>query len=323
MNTVRSFVKAFGSISASSLFVVIFGTAAFGQAGRTFVSGGGVDTNPCSLTLPCRTFAQAISQTAQGGEVVVQNSAGYGPFTISHSVAITAPNGVYAGITQASNFGDGIDINAGPSDVVTLKGLTIIGPGGSVSQGLGVSFASGAVLHVEGCEVRGFSDDIQIEAANSQSFIKDTVVKDAGLDGIILFAVNAGTMSGSMDHVTANDNGQDGVAVATDLAGTGAIVKAAIRNSTISGNQNGVAADQETSGNSCEIDIESCLIANNGQALSSVGGAGATVSISNCVISGNLSDFNIENGAAILSRGNNTFRDGSGGAGSLTVLTAR
>jgi hypothetical protein len=322
MSTLRSFVKAFGSVSASFLFVAIFGATAFGQAGRTFVSGTGVDTNPCSLALPCRTFARAISQTAQGGEVVVQDSAGYGPFTISHSITITAPNGIYAGITQSNNLNDGIDIAAGPTDVVTLKGLTIIGPGASVSSGNGILFTGGAVLHVEGCEVRGFSDDIEIAAASSQSFIKDTVVKDAGLNGILWFALDAGTMSGSMDHVTANNNAQSGVAVATEI--TGSIVKAAIRNSTMSGNQSGAAADQEQPGSSAELDIESCLIANNtSEALSSAGGAGAVVSISNSVMSGNQFDLNIANGATIFSRGNNTFRDASGGAGSLTALTAR
>jgi len=69
-----------------SLFVGLLAStslASTGTAGRTFVSGQGADSNPCSVSAPCRTFGQAISQTATGGEIVVLSSAGYGPFSIS------------------------------------------------------------------------------------------------------------------------------------------------------------------------------------------------------------------------------------------------
>jgi hypothetical protein len=308
-------------ILGSLLFIGGLASASMaGTAGRTFVSSLGADTNPCSLTAPCRTFAQAISQTAEGGEVVVLNSAGYGPSTINQSVAITAPDGIYAGITQGSADGNGIDIEAGPNDVVTLKGLTIIGPGASVSMGDGVLFTSGAALHVEGCEVRGFQQDIFIEAPNSQSFIKDTVVKDAGDEGILVFGLSAGTMFCSMDRVTANNNNQSGIAVATDL--TGATVDAAVRESTISGNGTGISAEQEQPGSTVDIDIESCLIANGGTALLAVGGSGASMSISNCLISRNSFGWGI-NAGAIFSRVNNTFHGNGSTSGSLTALAAQ
>ena len=80
-------------------------------AQRTFVSGVGNDSNPCSRTAPCRTFGQAILQTAAGGEVYVLDSAGYSAFTISQSVSIIAPAGVTAGISVFS--GTGIVVNTG------------------------------------------------------------------------------------------------------------------------------------------------------------------------------------------------------------------
>src|SRR4029077_7216059 len=76
-------------------------------AQRAFVSGLGSDANPCSITLPCRSFAVALAQTNDAGEIVVLDSAGYGPFTIGQSVKITTPTGVYAGISAS---GDGITI---------------------------------------------------------------------------------------------------------------------------------------------------------------------------------------------------------------------
>src|SRR5262252_7389517 len=96
------------------LFAVLSLTSASAQVQRTFVSGGGNDANPCSRTAPCRTFTQALMGTSPGGEVVVMDSAGYGAFAVAHAVSITAPPGVYAGISVFS--GDGIDINAGASD---------------------------------------------------------------------------------------------------------------------------------------------------------------------------------------------------------------
>ena len=66
---------------------------------RTFVASTGNDLNSCILTAPCRGFAHAITQTNLGGEVIVLDSAGYGPVTITQSVSIIAPAGVYAGVS--------------------------------------------------------------------------------------------------------------------------------------------------------------------------------------------------------------------------------
>src|SRR5512134_3009705 len=66
---------------------------------RTFVASYGQDTNPCTLASPCRTFTQAMLNTDTNGEVLVLDSAGYGAFTITKSVSVIAPDGVYAGVS--------------------------------------------------------------------------------------------------------------------------------------------------------------------------------------------------------------------------------
>ena len=48
-----------------------------------FVASTGNDAAACSLAQPCRGFARAIAQTSAGGEVIVLDSAGYGPVTIT------------------------------------------------------------------------------------------------------------------------------------------------------------------------------------------------------------------------------------------------
>jgi hypothetical protein len=102
-------------LTLGSSLALVLASVAQAQVQRTFVSGLGSDSNPCSRTAPCRTFTQAISQTNTGGEVYVLDSAGYGAFTIAKSVTIVAPQGVVAGISVFS--GDGIDVNAGGSGI--------------------------------------------------------------------------------------------------------------------------------------------------------------------------------------------------------------
>ena len=109
---------------------------------RTFVASYGLDpvvpgdhsTRPCNLPLPCRTFNAAIGNVIGGGEIVILDTAGYGPFTINKSVKVIGPSGVYGGISvQGAGTGltTGIVINAGDTDVVTLRGLDIAGVPGA------------------------------------------------------------------------------------------------------------------------------------------------------------------------------------------------
>jgi hypothetical protein len=39
---------------------------------RTFVSSAGVDSNPCTITQPCATFAHAYSVTAASGIIAAR-----------------------------------------------------------------------------------------------------------------------------------------------------------------------------------------------------------------------------------------------------------
>src|SRR5205823_1187733 len=95
---------------------------------RTFVASTGLDTNPCSRTQPCRSFETAVNAVVTDGEVIVLDSAGYGPATITKGVSIIAPAGVYAGVTVTSN--NGFLLNA-PGVTINVTGLTFTGLGGT------------------------------------------------------------------------------------------------------------------------------------------------------------------------------------------------
>src|SRR6202011_433047 len=68
-------------------------TAAQAQATRTWVSGVGDDANPCSRTAPCKTFAGAISRTADCGEIDALDPGGFGTITITKGVKIDGGGG--------------------------------------------------------------------------------------------------------------------------------------------------------------------------------------------------------------------------------------
>src|SRR5437762_3745830 len=73
---------------------LVFGAATLhAHATRTWVSGVGDDLNPCSRTAPCKTFAGAISKTAEGGEISVLDPAGYGVVTITKAMTIDGGTG--------------------------------------------------------------------------------------------------------------------------------------------------------------------------------------------------------------------------------------
>src|SRR5947207_2439400 len=63
------------------------------QACRTWVSGVGDDVNPCSRTAPCKTFAGAISKTAECGEIDVLDPGGFGAVTITKCMTIDGTYG--------------------------------------------------------------------------------------------------------------------------------------------------------------------------------------------------------------------------------------
>jgi hypothetical protein len=68
---------------------------------RTYVSGMGSDSNPCTAVSPCKTFAAALALTTAGGEIYVLNSANYGAVNINKAITITS-EGAVAGVLVTS-----------------------------------------------------------------------------------------------------------------------------------------------------------------------------------------------------------------------------
>ena len=146
-------------------------------AQRSFVSTTGLDANACTLAAPCRSFGTALTHTDAGGEIIVLDSGAYGRVTVSQSVTIEAPAGVYAGISvfAATN---GIDVNA-PGATITLRGLSINGQGGN----LGINVAAVNALRIDRCRISGMGAQGILIVAGSV-VITDTYINDNAHDGI-------------------------------------------------------------------------------------------------------------------------------------------
>src|SRR6059036_3614146 len=132
------------SISATLLLVCLWSGGAQAQATRTWVSGVGNDANPCSRTAPCKTFAGAISKTADGGEIDALDPGGFGAVTITKNITIDG-TGTLASILSAGT--NGVIVNAPATATVTLHNISINGAGTGIN---GIRFLAGKALNVIG-----------------------------------------------------------------------------------------------------------------------------------------------------------------------------
>ena len=139
-------------VIAGAVVALALTISAQAQNARSFIATTGLDTNNCTSAAYCRTFARALAQTNSGGEVVVVTSGGYGPFSITQPVTITAI-GIDAAITQTASGQSAITINT--TGNVTLTGLNLNG-GGTGSKGIYVQNVN--VLSLYSLQVQGFTN---------------------------------------------------------------------------------------------------------------------------------------------------------------------
>src|SRR5260370_24433536 len=99
------------SLLGSLAIVLLVPTILSAQASRTWVSGVGDDVNPCSRTAPCKTFAGAISKTAEGGEIDALDPGGFGTVTITKAIILDGgPGSGWASMLSAGTT-NGINVN--------------------------------------------------------------------------------------------------------------------------------------------------------------------------------------------------------------------
>lgn len=271
------------------------------QATRTWVSGVGDDANPCSRTAPCKTFAGAISKTAAGGEISALDPAGFGAVTITKSIVING-TGTLAGILAAAT--NGIVVNAGENDVVTLRGIQIVGDANALSA---IRFLGGRELRVERCDITYFARGVEAAVSKpARLVVKDTTISRISGDAITVgLTAPAKPLRVSLEGLSVSAAGvalhaKDGSSVT-------------LRRCVLTGNETGVLAEGTST-----VAVESSELSQSTVGLQTVSPQ-SSVYLSDSLLTANGSGIVVTAGS-VVSFGNNRIEgNGSDGAPTSTV----
>lgn len=307
--------------------MIVFPLPAWAQASRTFVSAAhGSDANPCTAASPCRSIAQALNLTNSGGDVTILDPGGYGPFGITKSVNITNDGIGEAAVNAAPNQ-DAIVIGAGASDIVTLRGLTIIGSGGGAAGSHGISFTSGGTFNMQNCVVRGFANaGINLDPSGSTNFtLSDLVLSNDGTNGIAIVPSGAGvTVRAQLERIISTGNvGQSNNGTGFTVNGSFATgtINVTIADSTAHSNATGFFVKSSAGQATTNVTLVNVKATNNTNIGVQLIGTGATGFLRHSTISGNANDgFFVNSGGVLKSFGDNSIVDTSN-AGLLGPLS--
>jgi hypothetical protein len=285
--------------AALCVIVIVLATQASAQLARAFVSANGSDTNSCMLASPCRSFAQAITVVSSGGEIVPLDSAGYGPVSIDRSVSISAPEGIYAGVTATGAGTTGIGVAATGLNIF-LRGLTINGVGAQAGV---AAFADATVLRMEHVNIHDFTlACVDFESAGGLLLMSDGTLANSHW-GVWVTGTSASTPArATLDRL--RGEGLNYVDSVGSLVRAGAFSVVTARDSISSGNFRGFEAYD-----SGQLALENCVATHNVVGVfAAVQSSGHPVMyVSNSVIAFNkLYGIEAQNGTSILSRSNNT-----------------
>ena len=317
----------------AAIVLLIAADPAF-SAQRTFVHSSplGSDANqflvpPCALATPCRTFNAAILVTDPKGEVVILDTAGYGPMTINKSIKIIGPSGVYGGISVLGGAGPppppttGVVINAGDTDEITLRGLDISGVPGLVGPfpNIGIDVQNAAVVHIEKSSIGNFTQDdsacINVQSPNTtRVFVVDSLLRECNCaifaNGTTLLPNRSSVL---MDNTRIergkNTGGTGGLTFGVAMQG---YMDVSIRNSVISREDFGIEFVDPVSGGSSHLTVINSEITR----------ATAGISYSNAIANA-VGQISIEGSQLVNTGGISVSTSAAGGGVSLNIARSR
>jgi hypothetical protein len=254
-----------------------------------------------TLSAPYRTIKKAVDEVAAGGEVIVLDSGEYqhatSEISITKSVSIFAPVGVNATVKVTSSTQNAITVNAGSSDKVFLRGLTLF----TASAGhTGIKATAVGTLQVENCVIGGFIySGIDVEtAADSKLFVRDSEIRGQTTTGKgIDLSTTSGTVKAYVDRTRLEKNTLAGVYL-------GENVQASIRDSLITGSDVGLHVNAASGAS--QLNVEGCQVTANATGVKSEG-AVATARVSNSTITRNDTGWTTASAGTLLTRSNNTL----------------
>jgi hypothetical protein len=282
---------------------------------RSFISGLGSDTNPCTRALPCQTLSGALANTAGGGEIDILDGAeliSTSPLFIGKSVSIVGA-GARGGVTG------GLIISPPTGGQVLLKNLAI---NANNQVGVSVTTSVGISLVIEDCTIVngivGINFAPQASTATSYLVVRNSTIENnapsGSFAGIFVQPGSPGPSFVVLDGVHLNSN-KFGI-WAFDYA------TVTIRNSVASQNTaSGIRAESTSSAGPATILVEHSQSSHNhGNGVVAVGTA--VVRISDLTVTDNLSNGVVAvSGGQVISFGNNSI-DGNVNNGTPTSTIA-
>ncbi|MEY2502410.1 MAG: hypothetical protein QOI07_2744 [Verrucomicrobiota bacterium] len=272
--------------------LVGFSTGVFAQATRTWVSGVGDDVNPCSRTAPCKTFAGAISKTAEGGEIDALDPAGYGTLTVSK--AMTVDGGTGSGWASVLNSGGiaGFTVNITTGThvndaVVILRNITIQGASQAPSLGglNGINYVKAAQLFVKDCHIENQTGTgVKVNLTGTGIiYLENTDLSNVATG--ISMTTTAGTAVLEASHISVQGN-TNGLTLTSNAL-------AFVADSFFSRNIGGNAMQ---AGNTCILVVSDTKLYSNSTAINAVAGSQVRINASQIFdntngLAGNASSF--------------------------------
>ncbi len=287
------------AVVGTTLALFSLAAPAHAQATRTFVSGVGNDADPCSRTAPCKTFAGAISKTFINGEIDCLDPGGFGAVTITKSITIDC-TGTLGSILASGTNGIVISIPVGANDpfrTVRIRGLSINGTGASGTIGTrtglkGISILQAATVTVEDSVISDFTQQgiNDTRSTGGKLFVRNSVIRDNTLAGIVSAAASAQTAS--IENVHSLNNGQG---LATGNLNKVSVVRSVFAGNTSAGiesdvgGQVGVDSTVATGNNIGMQNSGTMSVSNSEVSFNTTGASGAFTSFGNNRIFGNTS----------------------------------
>lgn len=258
---------------------------------RTWISGVGDDANAGSRTAPCKTFSAALGMTAAGGEIDATDPVGLSMITtVTKAVTFDGQGSLVS--TQAS-AGNAFAIVVGATDTVTIRNISISGPG---SGQTGILFAMGGTLILENVTISGFQNGVSVTpSADSRLIMRNCSISNCSVAGI--------TATGSTGNAYLDLENVRTAGCGTGLNGTNG-VRATLKGCSLSMNTNGLVI--KSSGISSRALLDNCIITNTTNGVT-VGPGTSLCRMSDCTISNNLVGVVSNSGATLSSAGNNTI----------------
>lgn len=266
-------IRMYASVVAAIFAGVLSQSVQAGTLPRAYLSTSGKDSNPCTLTAPCRLLPAALAAVQDGGDVWILDSGNYntGKVSVNQSVTILAIPGAIGSLYTIND--NAIEVTG--SINLTLRNLAFRKTGGDL--GAGVYVGTGTVqLLVENSDFTGING------------------------GGIVWQPSASGQLG-VHHSTFRNNG-------TGVTVSGSGVNAVIDHCNIVGLRNPSATGTAVSVFGANVVISHSAITHSYYGVASDGGANIT--LEDNVIADNTIGVKFFSTAAggVTTNGNNTFR---------------